>query len=241
MNTAFYSSATGMIYTQQGLDIIANNMANTQTVGYKSLRPSFSDVLYTIPREQTPDVQEGHGAYITKTDLMLTMGTLERTSSMLDFALPNEGFFAVADGQGNISYTRNGAFTISQIGEQWELVDASGRFVLDYEGNHIIVPFEELSENIIDYTALTKNVGVFTFDNPYGLEAGGENTYLQTLSSGEATAAPLLDKLAGALERSNVDIATEMIKALEAQRSYQLNARILQTADEFQRIANTLR
>lgn len=239
MNSAFYASATGMLFTQQGLNVASNNIANLNTTGYKGLRASFSDVLYTIPREQTPEVQIGHGAYLAKTDLSLSTGALTQTGGALDFALPNAGFFAVEDG-GEVAYTRDGSFHLTQVEDHWELVNGDGSFVLDYEGNHIVVPFEEDTQEM-DANAVAQLIGVYTFENPYGLSAGGGNTFLQTDASGEATPAEELVKLSGALESSNVDLAGEMIKVLEAQRAYQLNARVLQTADEFQRIANTLR
>ncbi len=241
MNIAFYSGKTGLIAQQQGLNVYANNIANVNTVGFKASRPSFADCIYTVQRATEPDWQTGHGEHLQKTDLMYTVGTFVMTDNDLDFALPTEeGFFAVLDADGNTSYTRAGDFQISQIGDHWELVSANGEFVLDYEGNHITVPFIEGTDKI-DYGPLTDMIGVYTFDNNFGLELIGSNKLIATARSGEAVADPTLEKLRQALERSNTDIAGDMVHIIETQRSYQLSARVVQTADEFARIANNLR
>ena len=242
MNIAFYSGKTGLIAQHQVLNDYSNNIANVNTVGFKASRPSFADCIYTVQRATEPDWQTGHGEFLQKTDLMYTVGTFEMTENELDFALPTEeGFFAVLDAYGNVSYTRAGNFQISQIdGDHWELVNANGEFVLDYEGNHITVPFIEDTTQI-DYLALTDMIGVYTFDNNFGLELIGNNNLVATERSGEAVADPTLEKLRQALERSNTDIAGDMVHIIETQRSYQLSARVVQTADEFARIANNLR
>ena len=172
---------------------------------------------------------------------MYSVGTFVFTENDLDFALPTEeGFFAVQDRYGDTAYTRAGDFQISQIDDHWELVSANGEFVLDYEGNHITVPFIEGTTQI-DYEALTDMIGVYTFDNNFGLELIGSNKMVATVRSGEAVADTSLDKLRQALERSNTDIAGDMVHIIETQRSYQLSARIVQTADELERISNNLR
>lgn len=240
MNIAFYTATTGMMAHQEGLNIYSNNIANVNTVGYKALRPSFADCIYTVQRATEEDWQTGHGVYAQKTDLQYTISSLKLTEQELDFALPNDGFFAVVDGQNNISYTRAGDFKISNVGDHWELVTGNGDFVLDYEGNHITVPFEENSTKIL-YEELADNIGVFTFENIWGLEADGNNKYITTERSGEAVADRTLDKLRQALENSNTDLVSDMVHIIESQRAYQLSARMVQTADELARIANNLR
>ncbi|NMB30452.1 MAG: flagellar hook-basal body protein [Clostridiales bacterium] len=239
MNVAFYSASTGLIQTQRSLNMTANNIANVNTPGYKAMRSSFADLIYTNPKNGLPQLQEGHGAHIAKTDLMFSIGQLEMTDQLLDFAIPSEGFFAVMDGSGTVAYTKDGSFSMSEMGGTWYLVNKNGDRVLDNNSLPIAIQNNDYGE--IDYSEIVNAIGVFTFDNPYGIEAVGDNLYMPTNSSGQPVANPNLDKLAGALERSNVDLANEMIKTIETQRAYQLNARIVQTADELERIANSLR
>lgn len=241
MNIAFYTARTGLIAQQEGLNIYSNNIANVNTVGFKASRPSFADCIYTIQRATEPEWQTGHGEHVQKTDLMYSEGTFVYTDRELDFAIPHaEGFFAVQDKYGDVNYTRAGDFQISQIDDHWELVSANGEFVLDYEGNHITVPFIE-GTTTPDYATLTDMIGVYAFDNNFGLELLGSNKFTATERSGEAVADPTLDKIWQALERSNTDIAGDMVHIIETQRSYQLSAKIVQTADELERISNNLR
>lgn len=242
MNIAFYTSSTGLIQSQKGLDVVANNVANVQTTGYIPLRASFSDLLYTVRQTGNEDLQTGHGSRVEKTDLMFSLSSMEMTDRALDFAIPDEGFFAVRDGEtGEVSYTRNGQFSISQTGQngEWKLVDSYGRFVQNSTGTDITVPMTQ--GGTADTAALLPLLGVYTFDNPYGLLANAQNSYTATASSGAATADTTMEKLSGALVRSGVDIADEMIRMMEVQRSLQLNAKLLQTADELANIANNLR
>ena len=241
MNIAFYTAKTGLIAQQQGLNVYSNNIANVNTVGFKASRPSFADCIYTIQRATEPEWQTGHGEFLQKTDLMYSEGTFVYTDRDLDFAIPTaEGFFAVEDQYGDVNYTRAGDFQMSQIEDHWELVSANGEFVLDYEGNHIVIPFLEGTDTP-DYNTLQNMIGVYTFDNNFGLELLGSNKFTATERSGEAVADTTLDKIRQALERSNTDLVGDMVRIIETQRSYQLSARIVQTADELERISNNLR
>lgn len=239
MNVGFYSARTGLIATQQGLDVISNNIANVETTGFKTLRPSFSDLLYTTQQAQHPEAQTGHGSKVEKTDLMFEQGQLMMTKRSLDFAVPNDGLFAVSDAGGNVKYTRNGAFYIKQNGADWEVVNSQGLNVLDYNGQPVKVTYNAAGE--VDYGAIYNSVGVYKFPNPYGLDATGNNLYSATASSGQAVADRGLDKLSGALEMSNVNVGDQMVKVIELQRSFQLNSKMVQTADEIENIVNNLR
>lgn len=249
MNIAFYAAATGMIAQQQGMDVYANNVANVNTVGYKSLRPSFADCIYTKQRETIDEWDTGHGQYVNKTDFMWEEGSFTSTGQPLDYALPNSGFFQVMDSNGNAFLTRDGSFQISNVGDHWELVNGNGDFVLDYDGNHITVPFKTANDeneqpvvsNEIDYDALNDMIGVFTVDNNWGLEQSSKNHFAVTEKSGEPVADRVLDKVQYSLELSSVDLASEMVHIIETQRSFQLSSKIVQTADEMQQIANNLR
>lgn len=238
MTIGFYSAKTGMLATQEGLDVVSNNIANVSTTGYKALRPSFSDTLYIVQKADHEQAQTGHGAKVTKTDLMFKQGQLVMTNRPLDFASPTEGFFAVKDANGDTKYTRDGSFHMSQNGDSWELVNGDGLKVLDYEGNPVEI---EIKDGEINQEKLMGDVGLYTFSNPYGLTAGGSNCYIQTESSGEATADKTLDKLNNALEDSSVDIGEQMVRVIEYQRAFQFNSQMIQTNDEIQSIVNNLR
>lgn len=241
MNIAFHTGKTAMIAQAQALNVYGNNISNINTVGYQTMRPSFADCLYSTQRAPEEDWQTGHGAYIQKTDIMFSESSLYETGRMLDFALPNEGFFALRDRYGDVNYTRDGSFSMTQAETgEWYLVSGSGEYVMDYEMNRIVVPFNE-DGTTADYAALAGMIGVFEFENPYGIEAMGNNRYLATERSGEVTANENLDKLQGVLTTSNVELSEQMVKLIETQRGYQISSRVVTTSDEFTRIANNLR
>lgn len=240
MNISFYTGRSGLIGQSTALDIYANNIANVSTNGYKASRPSFADLLYSVSRQTEPEWQTGHGTKVAKTDLLYSQSSFYMTQSPLDFALPNDGFFAVESSNGDINYTRDGSFAITLVDNQWYLTSSiNGDFILDYNGDRIDVQIED--EANIDYYDISDRIGVFAFDNPYGLDSAGDNRYLQTERSGEAAADYGLDKLNYALERSNVDISEEMVNLIQTQRAYQMNAKVVSTSDELIRISNNLR
>lgn len=258
MNISFYTGASGMISQQEGMNIYSHNISNVNTVGYKSLRPSFADCIYTIQRETEPDWQTGHGQYIMKTDFMWEQGSFTMTEQDFDFAIPNDNFFMVLDERGDTYLTRDGSFEITQIDDHWELVTGRGEFVLDNEGNHITIPFlteervildeegyptgtEEILTNNVDFNTLTDMIGLFEVDNNWGLNQGEDNHYVVTDRSGEPRPSEDREIIRKALEMSSVDLASEMVHLIETQRSYQLNARVVTTSDELMSIANNLR
>ena len=241
MNIAFHTGKTAMIAQAQALSVYGNNIANINTNGYQTIRPTFADTLYSVQRETEPEWQTGHGAYVQKTDLMYGESHFYYTERPLDFAIAGDGFFAVQDRFGDVNYTRDGAFSMTQAETgEWYLVSGSGEYVLDYDMNRIVVPFNE-EGTAADYDELAKLVGVFEFENPYGIEAHSTNRYVATDRSGAVTANADLEKLQGVLIVSNVDLATQMVKLIETQRAYQISSRVVTTADEFTRIANNLR
>ena len=185
MNISFHTGKTAMIEQARAMSIYANNMANINTVGYQTIRPDFADCIYESYRRDfvdsdedgekdilEPDWQTGHGAYVQKTDLMFSQSHFYDTDRNLDFAIGGEGFFAVQDRWGNVNYTRDGAFAMTQVGEngEWWLVSASGEYVLDNDKNRISVPFENADKNTIlsnmDWNAAVRNIGAFTADTP---------------------------------------------------------------------------
>ena len=248
-----------MIAQQHGMDIYSHNIANVNTTGYKALRPSFADCVYTKQRATEDEWQTGHGQYIMKTDFLWEQGGFRWTEGDLDFAIANDNFFMVMDERGDRYLTREGAFEMTQIGDHWELVTGRGEFVLNNDGEHITVPFavEErpiLDENsyptgeveryvtdTVDYDALEDMIGLFSVDNNYGFDQSEDNHFAITDRSGEPQASDDRKLLRTVLENSTVDLAAEMVHLIETQRSYQLNARVVSTSDEMMNIANNLR
>lgn len=169
MNISFHTGKSAMIAQAKALNIYGNNIANVNTVGYQTIRPSFADCIYDVMREPQPDWQTGHGTYIQKTDLMFSESHFQYTERPQDFAIAGEGFFAVQDRWGDVNYTRDGAFAITQLDGEWYLVSSSGEYVLDYDKNRIVVPFQEYTKgdvrNSIDWAAISEQIGTFTLNN----------------------------------------------------------------------------
>lgn len=239
MSISFYTATQGVMKMQEALDITANNVANVSTNGFKPLRASFSDLIYTVRNDKSKDVEVGHGVKIDKTDLMYDIGSMSNTERQLDFATPTEGLFAFQRADGQTVYSKNGAFSISDINGQWTLVDAKGSKVLDYTGKPITVTKDE--KDNIDTNAVLNSIGVYKFSNPYGLKADGDNYYLATASSGAAAADQNLEKRSGFLEASSSNIADQMVKIIQYQRAFSFNTKMVQTADDIENIVNNLR
>lgn len=239
MNISFYSAVSGMLAQQESMNIVANNMANVQTLGYKPTRASFSDLIYTAETKKQADLQMGHGAKLSSTDMTFRQGTLEQTDRMLDFALIGDGFFAVQAPDGRTLYTRDGGFHMGGMDGEWTLLHSSGNPVLDYDGNPIKVPF--IDDGQPDYGYLANVIGTFSFSNPYGLFYEAGNMFSATATSGEAQLDGVTKKLQGAVEGSAVDLAGEMAQIIKAQRAFQFSSKAIQTSDELEQIVNTLR
>lgn len=240
MNSGFYAATMGVLAMQQGMDITANNIANTSTDGYKQLRASFADLIYTERNKEKLDVQTGHGVKVAKTDLMFDISSLRNTGKELDFAIPSEGFFAVLKKNGEVGYTRNGNFAISQMEDgTYQLCDTAGYKVLSKEGQPITIQFND--DSSINTEAVKNNIGVYKFSNPYGLRPQGDNIYDATPSSGEATVDINADLLDNFLENSSTNLAEQMVNVIQYQRAFSLNSKMVQTSDEIEQIVNNLR
>lgn len=243
-NIGYYTAASGVISYQLALDVTANNLANVNTFGFKASRPSFADLIYTERNNNNEETQYGHGVRVQKTDMMFEQSQVRETNRPLDFAALDEGFFAVLAPEGTINYTKDGSFEMSRESEDgpWMLCNGWGGWILDYDGNRIEIPFKEgTDEQIVDEAALAQMVGVYTFENPYGLDMVGDNYYIATASSGPAAANPDARKKQNWLEASGTNVANEMSKVIEYQRAYQLNVNMVKTHDELEGIINNLR
>ena len=238
----FFTASSGVISYQIGMDITANNLANVNTYGFKAARPSFADLIYTKRNNNIEEVQTGHGIKIDKTDLMFEQSQLRHTDRDFDFSALDEGFFAVETPSGNVAYTKDGSFYMTDIegnGETWTLCDSKGSYVLDYEGNRITVPFNDDMQVIFE--ELIPQIGTYRFENPYGLDQFGDNYYINTGSSGEAIADENITKKQGYLEASSTSVANEMSKVIEYQRAFQLNINMVKLHDDLNNTVNNLR
>jgi flagellar basal body rod protein FlgG len=240
------------------MDVIANNIANVNTTGYKPFRASLADLIYTTRDYQNEDTNYGHGVRMQKSDLMYEQGARHDTGMALDFFAADNAFFSVEDINGERFYTKAGAFQITQIQEPlydeegnitappvWQLIDPQNGFILDANGEHITVPFVTTEDGFvtsdIDYEALETMIGLFTFDNPYGLRAVGDNYFSETESSGEALASADAELMRGALERSDVEMAREMVDMMVTQRAFSLNINMLKTYSEMTTLVNNIK
>jgi len=258
MNTA----ASGMHAQQSRIDSIANNLANANTVGFKKTRMEFQDLLYenlapaaaeradgTAPPTR---VEVGHGVRIVATSRVQTAGTVQVTGNELDMFIQGDGFFQLGMPDGDIGYTRDGSF---KLDADRNIVTSSG-YMLEPA---ITVPEDAVAIGISsdgrvevqiagDSSNLTQigQIQIARFNNPSGMSQKGDNVLLATPNSGDATPGNPGDIgfgtiQAGALEGSNVDVATELVDMITAQRAYELNSRTIQTADDILSTVNQLR
>lgn len=252
MSIGFYTGVSGMIAYQQQMDILAHNVANVNTYGYKADRAGFADLLYTRMTTRVEGKHMvGHGTRVEKSELLNTQGALETTGFPLDFAILGEGFFGVQKGTGEIEYTRNGAFHLSMEGKKAFLTTSDGAYVLDKKGKALSVEVDAQGTPKLD--GLGDLLGAFVFPNPHGLIQTDGSRFLPSDTSGQAVDASkskLLQNgdgsattqiVPGALERSTVDLGNEMVNVIQAQRAFQLNSRVVQTADQLDEVINNLR
>lgn len=235
MLTSFYTASTGAIQYQQGLDVVANNMANILTEGYKPQKANFSDLLYTNMQPGNTELKVGHGVKIDKTDILHTQGTPISTGRSLDFAVfdPSQ-YFGITTEDG-IKYTKNGNFYLSAEGDKYYLTSISGGYVVDSKGQKI-----EIDPNKLDDLS-SIDIGVFKFENIDGLQRGGDGFLIATPTSGNPNVVNNPELKQGYLEGSAVNVADEMNQVIQLQRAFQFNAKMVQISDEIMQTVNGLR
>ncbi len=255
------TAASGMAAQQMNVDNIANNLANVNTTGFKKSNLEFQDVLYrnlrpagtsASPGTRVPtSLEVGYGTRPVATTRQFQMGELQQTGNALDLSIEGNGFFQITLPDGTIGYSRDGSFKLSAEGQ---ITTSDGYFMFP----EITVPEDAESIHIgFDGTVHAKIVGqtdpqelgqieLAKFINPAGLEAMGHNLYAQTAASGEpiigvAGEEGLGTIAQGYLEMSNVDVVTEMVNMIVAQRGYEMNSKAIQTSDDMSGIANNLK
>ena len=251
MNPAMWISKTGVQAQDAQLQAIANNLANANTVGFKRDRVMFEDLFYQVERQpgaQTEQgtaaptgVQMGNGTRVVGTQKDFTNGSLQTTGQNLDVAIVGTGFLQVEGPNNAPAYTRAGQLQINADGH---LVNAQGLLVQP----QITVPANTTALTISENGTVTATVAGSTtptelgqlhlssFPNPAGLLALGDNLYQETVASGAVTEGiPGQNGLGqikqGSLEGSNVQVVEEMVDMIAAQRTYEMNTKVLTAAD----------
>jgi len=265
MVRSLWTGASGMIGQQSNTDVIANNLANVNTHGYRKQRADFEDLIYqTVKVAGTPatedtvvpvGIQMGHGVKLADTQRVFTQGSLQQTEVSTDMAIMGEGFFKIQMYDGSMAYTRNGNFKVDETGR---MVTSNGYWLIP----DIVMPELFLPDSInvtkdgrvsvkVPRNGDVEEVDVgrielYRFPNPVGLTAVGENLFKVSNASGDAIPAiPGYDGMGTIqhkfLEMANVQIVQEMVNLIVAQRAYEFNSRTVQTSDNMLGTATTLK
>ena len=271
MIRSLWSAASGMIAQQTNVDTIANNLANVNTTGYKEETVEFKSLLYqtlqtattTANGEAKPiSAQVGLGVRNSAITSQFVQGAFVAHESNTSLAIDGHGFFAVQGDDGNPLYTRNGEFVLALNADNTlTLTTTDGRPVLDINGKVIKLDAGMISNRVTigeDGTLYYPNdenvpkatdfkIGLYQFNNPKGLQKVGSSLYAVTAASGAALNENTNDNLVksnlavGYLEGSNVQIATEMVNLIIAQRAYESNSKAITTSDDMMQVANQLK
>ncbi len=261
--TALHTAATGMQALSTKIDVIANNIANAETVGYKSSRVNFQDLLYQIraqPGVQTADSlsaplgqQIGLGVAVSNTQLLLRQGSPMQTGINLDAMINGDGFFQVDLGDGQIGYTRAGNFVRNSEGDL-VLGNSIGYRMEPAINVPVDVPDTAISigpNGDISYIQngqpqIAGRVELARFANSSGLVQFGSNIYLQSGSTGEPETGNPGENgfgtlLPATLELSTTEAVTELVELIKAQRVFQMNSQSIETADQALQVVANLR
>lgn len=271
MMRSLWTAASGMTSQQTAVDVIANNLANVNSTGYKTQTAQFKTLLYQTSQAITTSAngatkpvgaQVGLGVRNSAIATNFRQGNITATEISTDFAIDGDGFFQVQGADGNILYTRNGSFTWSPMGDgTMMLCNSEGYGVLDTTGMPIVLEEEyNISKVSIDsdgnicYPGETGQpetigiqIGLAQFSNPGGLEKASDSTYIATDASGEPIPESENDEIKksilrqGYLEASNVNVADEMVNLIVAQRAYEMNSKAITASDEMLQQANQLK
>ncbi|UYB50471.1 flagellar basal-body rod protein FlgG [Xanthomonas sp. AM6] len=251
MNQALWVAKTGLDAQQTRMSVVSNNLANTNTTGFKRDRASFEDLLYQQVRQpggassaqtQLPSgLQLGTGVRVVSTSKDFEQGNPQQTGRALDVMVNGRGFFEVQMPDGTSAYTRDGSF---QINSQGELVTNSGYAVqpgiqIPEGAQSLTIGTDGTVSVQVAGSAAALEIGSLTlsdFINPSGLQAKGENLYAETAASGPAqNGTPGLNGLGttvqASLEGSNVNVVEELVSMIETQRAYEMNAKAISTTD----------
>jgi flagellar basal-body rod protein FlgG len=261
MIRALRNAASGMYAQQLNVDIIANNLANVNTTGFKKSRAEFQDLMYqtlqangtsdTANMQNVGEIHVGNGTVPVATQKSFAQGDIVPTGNQLDLAVHGDGFIQVRRADGTIAYTRDGALKISGEGmlvtSQGYIVEPGISFNDDITGMSITRDgvIEVLSTGDL-FPANSGQIELAKFLNPAGLRPIGNNLFVETLASGSPIwgtpgSEGFGEVLQGFLETSNVDVVEEMVNMIVAQRAYEINSKAIKTVEDMLQMANNLK
>ncbi|MEZ5558426.1 MAG: flagellar basal-body rod protein FlgG [Pseudomonadales bacterium] len=252
MQSALWVSKTGLAAQDTALRTISNNLANVSTVGFKRDRAVFQDLMYQIDQQpggmtsqdttNPSGLQLGVGVRVAGTQKEFTEGALQTTGQSLDLAIEGRGFFQITMPDGTLGYSRSGTFQLDQDGR---IVTAQGFPVepainVPADANEITIGVDGTVSVTIPGSATPSQLGnlqLVSFMNPAGLEAVGSNLYRETAASGTPQQGTpgengLGQVVQGALETSNVSVVEELVNMVATQRAYEMNSRVISSADQ---------
>jgi len=260
MIRALYTAATGMEAQQLNIDVIANNLANVSTTGFKKSRADFQDLLYQTVKEPgspatsttqvSTGIQVGLGVKPAAVERIYLQGDFNQTTNPLDVAISGDGFFQVTLPDGNTAYTRAGSFKLDSTGS---LVTSEGdaltpQITIPQGAESITIGNDGTVSVTLPGQAIASQVGKLQtarFANPAGLRADGANLFRETETSGPPQlGTPGQDGFGqlsqGFLESSNVSVVEELVAMITGQRAYEINSRAVSAADDMLRTATGL-
>jgi len=260
MLRSLYTAATGMEAQETMMDVVANNLANASTTGFKASQTNFADLISdTLQAPGGPQggqtvsepsgIQVGLGTRIQSTTPNLTQGTMSNTNNTFDLAIQGSGYFKVQQADGTFAYTRAGNFSVSAQGQ---MVTQSGLMVepgisIPAQTTQVTISPQGLVSATVAGQTNANQIGqieLSTFTNPGGLLAQGNNLYSETSASGNAITVKPGEQgtgqiAQGYLEGSNVQAVNEMVNMIAAQRAYEMNSQVITAAnDMLQRLTN---
>jgi len=252
MIRSLWIAKTGLDAQQTQLDVIANNLANVSTNGFKRSRAVFEDLLYQTLRQPGAQssqqstipsgVQLGTGVRPIATEKIFAQGSLTQTSNPLDIAINGQGFFQVQMPDGTLSYSRDGSFQKDATGQ---IVTSSGyplspALTIPANATSVTIGRDGVVNVLQAGTTAPTQIGTIqlaSFVNPGGLQSSGENLFVETASSGTPTpntpgtnGTGLLNQ--GYVETSNVNVAEELVNMIQTQRAYEINSKAITTSDQ---------
>ncbi|MCK4719334.1 flagellar basal-body rod protein FlgG [bacterium] len=260
MIRALFTAATGLQAQQMNTDVIANNIANANTPGFKRDRLNFQDLLYqtfrragqtTMTGSQVPtSLRVGHGVRPIATQKIFLLGAAQPTGNSLDLMIQGDGFFQVTLADGTPAYTRDGTFKLDSEGN---IVTADGLFIeppitIPDDAIGIEVAADGTVSALLGSDVTLTQVGqiqLVRFQNPAGLQTIGQNLYRETDASGNPQIGTPGEEgygqiAQGFIEMSNVSIVEELVNLIIAQRAFETNSRAVDVADQLLNISNNL-
>ncbi|MGE0388341.1 MAG: flagellar basal-body rod protein FlgG [Gammaproteobacteria bacterium] len=258
MEPALWIAKTGLDAQQTRMAVVANNLANVNTTGFKRSRASFEDLLYQTVRQPGASSSQnselpsglmlGTGVRVTSTDKEFSQGNVAQTGNTLDVAIQGRGFLQVAMPDGSVAYTRDGSL---KMNSQGQLVNSEGflyqpAITIPANTQSITIGSDGTVSALVAGNTAPTQVGTLQltdFVNPLGLQPLGQNLFAETVSSGAAQTGTagqngLGTLIQGSLESSNVNVVEELVNMIETQRAYEMNSKAISTVDQMLQFAS---